>query len=135
VAGERAHGWTFLSNHGHVLLAIADDPDARIRDVADRVGITERAAQLIIGDLVEAGYVTRIRIGRRNTYRIAVHRPFRHPAESGRLVDDLLAIFRRTPEAMVATPPPRLGPGSAGPTSGAPASTGSSIASASAGHI
>lgn len=92
---ERSHSWTFLSNHGHVLLAVADDPDARIRDIAERVGITERAAQLIIGDLVESGYLTRTRVGRRNSYRIAEHRPFRHPAESGRLVDDLVAIFRR----------------------------------------
>ncbi len=97
MADERSLTWTFLSNHGHVLLAVADDPDARIRDIAERVGITERAAQLIIGDLVEAGYVTRTRVGRRNSYRIAEHRPFRHPAESDRLVDDLLAIFRRDP--------------------------------------
>lgn len=94
-----ARSWTFLSNHGHVLLSVADDPDARIRDIAERVGITERAAQLIIGDLVEAGYVTRTRVGRRNSYRIAAERPFRHPAESGRNVDDLVAIFRRTPQA------------------------------------
>jgi len=98
VADERAHTWTFLSNHGHVLLAVADDPDARIRDIAERVGITERAAQLIIGDLVSAGYVTRTRVGRRNSYRLAEQQPFRHPAESGRLVDDLVAIFRRRPE-------------------------------------
>ena len=94
-----ARSWTFLSNHGHVLLSVADDPDARIRDIAERVGITERAAQLIIGDLVEAGYVTRTRVGRRNSYRIAAERPFRHPAESGRNVDDLVSIFRRTPQA------------------------------------
>jgi predicted ArsR family transcriptional regulator len=99
VAPDRARSWTFLSNHGHVLLALAEDPDARIRDVAERVGITERAAQLIIGDLVTAGYLTRHRVGRRNTYRISAQRPFRHPAESGRLVDDLVAIFRRTPPA------------------------------------
>ena len=102
MADEHAHTWTFLSNHGHVLLAVADDPDTRIRDVAARVGITERAAQLIIGDLVASGYVTRTRVGRRNSYRIAEQRPFRHPAESGRLVDDLLAIFRRPP----GEPPP-----------------------------
>ncbi len=94
---DRAHTWTFLSNHGHVLLAVVEDPDARIRDIAERVGITERAAQLIIGDLVEAGYVERTRVGRRNSYRIAEQRPFRHPAESGRFVDDLVAIFRREP--------------------------------------
>jgi hypothetical protein len=85
--------WTFLSNHGHVLLVVARDHDARIRDIAERVGITDRAAQLIVADLVSAGYVERSRIGRRNTYRIVEGRTFRHPAERSGLVDDLVAIF------------------------------------------
>jgi DNA-binding Lrp family transcriptional regulator len=76
-----------------VLLAIAADPQARLRDIAERVGITERAAQLIVADLEEAGYLTRHRVGRRNVYSIFRHRPFRHPAESGHDVDDLIAIF------------------------------------------
>lgn len=91
-SGERT--WTFLSNHGHVLLAIADDPDVRMRDIAARVGITERAAQLIVADLEEAGYLTHTRVGRRNSYQLAQGRPFRHPAEAGRVVDDLIGIFR-----------------------------------------
>lgn len=85
--------WTLLSNHGHVLLAVAQDPDARIRDVADRVGITERAVQLIVNDLVVDGYLERVRVGRRNTYRLTGDRPFRHPVEAGHTVDELLRLF------------------------------------------
>ncbi len=85
--------WTFLSNHGHVLLTIAADPDARMRDIADRVGITERSAQLIVADLVQAGYLTRSRIGRRNAYVVDGHQPFRHPMEAAHEVDELIEIF------------------------------------------
>jgi hypothetical protein len=85
--------WTFLTNHGHVLLAISDDPHARLRDVAARVGITERAAQLIVADLERGGYVRKERIGRRNHYTVVRGRRFRHPAEADRSVDALLAIF------------------------------------------
>ena len=85
--------WTFLTNHGHVLLAIADDPHARLRDIAERVGITERATQLIVADLERSGYLRKERVGRRNHYTVARGRRFRHPAESARSVDDLLAIF------------------------------------------
>ena len=104
MAGGRVPSWTFLSNHGHVLLAIAADPQARVRDIAERVGITERAAQLIIADLEHAGYLTRSRVGRRNSYSLARGRPFRHPAEAGRGVDDLIAIFRE--DRAPANPPP-----------------------------
>ena len=86
--------WTFLTNHGHVLLTIADDPDVRLRDVAARVGITERAAQLIVADLVRDGYLSKQRIGRRNHYAVVHGRRFRHPAEAKHPVDALLAIFR-----------------------------------------
>lgn len=85
--------WTFLSNHGHVLLAIAGNPQARLRDIADTVGITERAAQLIVGDLERSGYISKRKVGRRNEYAIENGRSFRHPNESARSVDDLLAIF------------------------------------------
>ncbi|RJK97605.1 helix-turn-helix transcriptional regulator [Vallicoccus soli] len=77
-----AADWTFLSNHGHVLVALSRDPHARVREVAERVGITERAVQLIVRDLEEAGYVERERVGRRNTYRVATGLPFRHPLEA-----------------------------------------------------
>ncbi len=86
--------WTFLTNHAHVLLALAADPDARLRDVAERVGITERAAQLIVKDLTIEGYVSKTKIGRRNTYAITPGRTFRHPAESGVQISALLRIFR-----------------------------------------
>jgi predicted ArsR family transcriptional regulator len=91
---KRPRTWTFLSNHGHVLLAIAADPEIRLRDIAARVGITERAAQLIVHDLEEEGYVSKERAGRRNRYALLPGRPFRHPAEADRDVDDLVAIFR-----------------------------------------
>lgn len=83
--------WTFLSNHGHVLVAIAQDPGSRGRDIAERVGITERAAQAIIADLVEAGYVERTRVGRRNHYEIRADMAVRHPNEQPASVGDLLA--------------------------------------------
>jgi predicted ArsR family transcriptional regulator len=75
--------WTFLSNHGHVLVALARDPDARTRDVADAVGITERAVQQIVADLVEHGYVEKEKVGRRNRYCVVRSAHFRHDLESG----------------------------------------------------
>lgn len=83
-------GWTFLTNHGHVLLCLAADGDLRVRDIADRVGITERATQRIIADLVDAGYLQRERVGRRNAYRLRLDRPMRHPLESIHVVGDLV---------------------------------------------
>lgn len=85
--------WTILSNHGHVLVHLSRDPDARIRDIAEAVGITERRAHMILGDLQEAGYITVRRVGRRSTYRVHPSRRFRHPAESSRSVGELLQIF------------------------------------------
>ena len=82
--------WTFLTNHAHVLNCIAQDPEIRLRDVAQRVGITERAAQLIVADLVEAGYVTRTRVGRRNQYEVHRQVPLRHPIEHEHEIGDLL---------------------------------------------
>ena len=93
VAAERP--WTFLTNHGHVLLAIAEDPEARVRDIAERVGITERAVHDILADLETEGYLERERIGRRNRYRLHRGGRFRHPAEADHRVDDLVRIFRR----------------------------------------
>ncbi len=87
--------WTFLTNHGHVLLAVAADPDVRVEEIAARVGITSRAVLVILRDLEEAGYVTRSRRGRRTHYEVRPHRPFRHPSTAHREVDDLLAIFTR----------------------------------------
>jgi DNA-binding MarR family transcriptional regulator len=87
--------WTFLTNHAHVLLCLAMDPEARMRDVAKRVGVTERAVQKIVADLEEGGYLTRSRDGRRNRYRIHAHLPLRHPLERHQNVDSLLALVLR----------------------------------------
>jgi len=89
-----ARTWTLLTNHGRVLLLIASQPDARLRDLAEQAGITERAAGSIVGDLEDAGYVTRSRTGRRNSYQVHPERPFRHPAEAGHRIGELLAVFR-----------------------------------------
>jgi DNA-binding MarR family transcriptional regulator len=85
--------WTFLTNHCHVLLQLALEPDIRLRDIAARVGITERAAHAIVSDLVEAGYVTRTRIGRRNRYTVFPTLPLRHRLESDHVVGELLAVL------------------------------------------
>jgi DNA-binding MarR family transcriptional regulator len=88
-------GWTFLSNHGHVLVCLADDPDLLLKDVASRVGITERAVQQIISDLEDALVITRHREGRRNRYVISREVHFRHPLEAGLRVGDFLDVTRR----------------------------------------
>lgn len=79
-------GWTFLTNHAHVLFVLAQDPLARHRDVAAKVGVTERAVVRIVGELVAAGYVTVRREGRRNHYAVHGERPLRHPIERPRRV-------------------------------------------------
>jgi predicted transcriptional regulator len=96
VSEDTKRGWTFLTNHSHVLLCIAADPGIRGRDIADRVGITERAAQSIVADLVGAGYLTRERVGRRNHYKIHRDLPLRHPIEEGNQVAELIRLARTT---------------------------------------
>ena len=86
-------GWTFLTNHAHVLLAIARDPTVRLRDVAESIGITERAAQAIVADLEADGYLTRQRVGRRNQYTVNRAGRFRHPAEADQRIGALLSLF------------------------------------------
>lgn len=88
--------WTFLTNHAHVLLSIAADPGTRLRDVAEKVGITERAAQRIVADLVEAGYLISTKEGRRNRYRIDAALPLRHPIERHNQVAMLLTMILDT---------------------------------------
>lgn len=88
-----AHTWTFLTNHAHVLLAIARLGDPRVADIAATVGITERQALSILADLEAGGYLTRVKDGRRTHYQLARHQPFRHPALRHHDVDELLAIF------------------------------------------
>ncbi|MHA7263914.1 winged helix-turn-helix domain-containing protein [Arthrobacter sp. TMN-37] len=85
--------WTFLTNHGHVLLAVAGDPDMRVADLAGLVGVSPRAALSILKDLETAGYLRRIRVGRRTHYVIEPHRHFRHPVAAAHEVDELIALF------------------------------------------
>ncbi|HEY4610995.1 MAG TPA: hypothetical protein VIH06_17390, partial [Ilumatobacteraceae bacterium] len=90
---ERARAdWRFLSNHGHVLVCIAIDPDTRLRDIAGRVGITERAVFGIVEDLERGGIIQRLKVGRRNRYLINVDQPLRHELVSHRTVGDLLGL-------------------------------------------
>jgi DNA-binding Lrp family transcriptional regulator len=98
-------GWTFLTNHTHVLVCIARDPGTTMRSIAENVGITERAVQRIVGELVEGGYLTRTRDGRRNEYRLDASAPLRHPLERGTRLEDLLAVLSPGDPA---TAPPRL---------------------------
>lgn len=82
--------WTFLTNHGHILILLSKNPDARIRDIAEAAGITERSAQRIVRELIEAGYLDREREGRRNNYSVNPGLPMRHPLERDHAVGDLL---------------------------------------------
>lgn len=86
-------GWDFLTNHAHVLTCIANDPGTRLRDIADAVGITERAAHRIVSELVQEGYVLREREGRRNRYEVVSKLPLRHPLVQQRKVGDLLTVL------------------------------------------
>jgi DNA-binding MarR family transcriptional regulator len=87
------HHWTFLSNHAHVLICLAEDPEVRLREIADRIGITERAVMKIVADLDEEGLVHRHREGRRNSYELTLNRPLRHPIENHRKVGELVNLF------------------------------------------
>jgi DNA-binding transcriptional ArsR family regulator len=87
-------GWTFLSNHGHVLVAIAKNPEARVRDLAVLVGVTERAVLQILADLEAAAIVVRERVGRRTRYTIDTSVALRHPLEGHRTVGDIVGLVR-----------------------------------------
>jgi predicted transcriptional regulator len=84
-----------LSNHGHVLVSLARDPDARMRDVAEAVGITERAVQQIVHDLVAQGYLHKSKIGRRNRYGVVRDAHFRHDLEAGVTLGPFLDLVTR----------------------------------------
>ena len=105
-------GWTFLSNHGHVLVCLAEDPSTRLRDIAVRVGITERSVQQIVTDLESGLIITRSREGRRNHYKIRRDGCFRHPLESGLTVGefvDLVHSRAARPHRMSTAPRMTLG--------------------------
>ena len=85
--------WSFLTNHARVLLCVAHDPDIRLRDIGDTVGITERAAHRIVGELAAAGYLVRERNGRRNRYTVNSHLPLPDPLARSKRVGDLLQVL------------------------------------------
>lgn len=89
--------WTFFTNHAHVLVCLARDPDLRVRDLALRVGITERAVQRILSDLTDAGYLEVRKDGRRNHYELVPGLALRHPVEEGVRVGDLLRLLASAP--------------------------------------
>jgi DNA-binding transcriptional ArsR family regulator len=92
-------GWTFLSNHTHVLVCLAADGSQTLREIAARVGVTERAVQRLLVDLEQAGVVTRLRDGRRNVYRIDTEVPLRHPLEAHCRIGELLRLIGARPVA------------------------------------
>lgn len=94
-----SENWTFLTNHGHILLLLAKNPDLRLRDVAGQVGITERSAQKIVTELETAGYLTKTKTGRRNAYTVHPDLRFRHPLEADHRVGELLDLFTTPPSA------------------------------------
>ena len=89
--------WTFLSNHAHVLLCLAKNSDIRLRDIAELVGITERAVHRIVQELEESGYIKKSRDGRRNKYRINADKPLRHPIEAHHSIRALLVMVKEEP--------------------------------------
>jgi hypothetical protein len=91
---ERPPAWTFLTNHGHVLVCISQNPDVRIAEIADLVGIRERAAHRIVCDLVRDGYLTRKKDGRRNTYSVNYEQPLRHPLEAAHSIGEIFGVLK-----------------------------------------
>lgn len=87
-------GWTFLTNHAHVLIVLHTEPDLVLREVAMRVGITERAVQRIVQDLEDEGFVLRTKVGRKNRYEVRTQAALRHPIESHREIGDLLNLIK-----------------------------------------
>lgn len=94
---QPAGPWTFLSNHTHVLVCLAREPDLTLKEVAARIGITERAVQRLVAELEAAEVLVRWRDGRRNRYEIRGERRLRHPLESHRSVGELLALLASPP--------------------------------------
>ena len=93
MSSSENHNWRFLSNHTQALLCIARDPDVRFRDLAQMIGITERATQRIVADLINAGYVERAKVGRRNRYHLHTDLKMRHAAQANHEIGELLHLF------------------------------------------
>ena len=98
-ADTRGGSWTLLTGHGHVLVEIARNPDARIRDISPVVDLTERTVQAIVADLEAGGYLTRTRVGRRTRYTVNPDSPFRHRAQDGLRVGPLLDLLTMMADA------------------------------------
>jgi hypothetical protein len=90
---EGGRSWNFVTSHGVALIEISRDPNATVREISERVGVTERQAHRVLGDLVAAGYLTRSRVGRRNSYCVNEGQPMRHPAVAAHLVGELLSAL------------------------------------------
>jgi predicted transcriptional regulator len=95
-APKETSRWTFLTNHAHVLILLSTDPSMVLREVASIVGITERAVQRIISDLVDDGFLQRDKVGRNNHYRILTKQPLRHRIEAHRTIGDLVAFVKHS---------------------------------------
>jgi predicted transcriptional regulator len=93
-SGDDYHLWRFVTNHAHVLASIATYPDARLRDIAQAVGITERTVGQIVSQLEEAGYLTKTRVGRRNQYVVHGELPMRHPEHQQHTVGELIQFLQ-----------------------------------------
>jgi len=90
---EQPLSWTFLTNHSHVLICLSRDPDLRLRDLAELVGITDRAVSTLIDELEAAGYIKRTKVGRRNRYEVHADRPMRHQVERGHQIGELIDVM------------------------------------------
>lgn len=95
--GDERRSWSLLTHHGHVLVEIARNPQARVRDISAIIGITERSTHAIIADLERAGYVERVRSGRRTHYVLHTDNPFRHSAQDGLRVGPFLELLTSAP--------------------------------------
>jgi DNA-binding MarR family transcriptional regulator len=93
ISGKEDHPWGFVTNYAHVLVCIAADPLARLRDIAETVGVTERTAAQLVTDLERAGYLTKTRKGRRNQYEVHDELPLRHPQHRHHTVGELIRFL------------------------------------------
>jgi hypothetical protein len=103
---QSRHSWTLLTGHGHVLVEISRNPDARIRDISAAAGLTDRTVQAIVADLEAAGYLTRSRTGRRTRYTVDHDSLFRHPAQEGLRIGPFLALLAQADEDSRIAPEP-----------------------------
>jgi DNA-binding MarR family transcriptional regulator len=96
VVNPTAREWTFFTNHAHVLFILAMNQDLILREIADKVGITERGVQRIVADLSDAGFVERVKVGRRNEYRLELDQSLRHPIEQHRTIGDIIKVLTKS---------------------------------------